>query len=115
MSKKSPPSPATAAAKRKPAASKRPAAPKSPKTKPPRIAKQQSAARPEVALPKKDQLIALLKSASGTTIDAMTHQTGWQAHTVRGVISGVLRKKLGLNVICEKADQGNRYKITASA
>jgi hypothetical protein len=33
---------------------------------------------------------------------------------VRGVISGVLRKKLGLKVICEKTDQGNRYKIAAS-
>ncbi len=114
MSKKSPakPRPTAASGKRR---SAQPPAPKYLKAKPERVAKQQSAHRPEATLPKKDQLITLLQSASGTTIDAMTHQTGWQAHTVRGVISGVLRKKLGLNVICEKTDQGNRYKITASA
>lgn len=113
MSKKSPAITRSAAASGKRKSAQSPA-PKALKAKPERVAKQQSATRPEATLPKKDQLIALLQSASGTTIDAMTHQTGWQAHTVRGVISGVLRKKLGLNVICERTDQGNRYKITAS-
>jgi hypothetical protein len=39
--------------------------------------------------------------------------TSWQAHTVRGTISGVLRKKLGLNVTCQAAsDSGDRaYRI----
>jgi hypothetical protein len=43
--------------------------------------------------------------------------TGWQAHTVRGTISGVLRKKLGLNVTCESsAKSGERvYRIVNSA
>ena len=41
--------------------------------------------------------------------------TGWQPHTVRGVISGVLRKKLRLNVICEKSVESGqgRYRIVA--
>lgn len=115
MTKKSPSTAASAAGKRKPAAPSGKSAPKTLKAKPPRVAEQQSAPGAEATLPKKDQLIALLKAASGTTIDAMASQTGWQAHTVRGVISGVLRKKLGLNVICERTEQGNRYKIAPAA
>ena len=41
--------------------------------------------------------------------------TGWQAHTVRGTISGVLRKRLGLNVECATGDSGARvYRIVAA-
>jgi hypothetical protein len=47
---------------------------------------------------KQAQLIALLRSAEGCSLEHMTEVTGWQAHTVRGTISGVLRKRLGLNV-----------------
>lgn len=45
----------------------------------------------------------------------MTNATGWQAHSVRGVISGVLRKKLGLNVQSATVDGTRRYRIVASA
>lgn len=79
------------------------------------VAKQQSARHTGPALPKRDQLIALLNTPSGTTIEAMTTLTGWQPHTVRGVISAVLRKKLGLNVVCEKTAEGNHYKIIPNA
>lgn len=43
--------------------------------------------------------------------------TGWQAHTVRGTISGVLRKKLGLNVTCvPSTEAGPRlYRIVSPA
>ena len=43
--------------------------------------------------------------------------TGWQAHSVRGAISGVLRKKLGLNVICAPSgpDGERLYRIVKSA
>ena len=45
----------------------------------------------------------------------MTAATGWQPHTVRGTISGVLRKHLGLNVICT-AEAGHRtYRIVEAA
>jgi hypothetical protein len=38
--------------------------------------------------------------------------TGWQAHTVRGAISGMVRKKLGLEVVSEKKADGQRaYRI----
>ena len=62
---------------------------------------------------KQARLIALLRSPKGGTIEQMTALTGWQAHTVRGTISGVLRKRLGLNVACAAAaDDGVRvYRI----
>ena len=64
---------------------------------------------------KKSRLIALLQTSGGCTIAQMTELTGWQPHTVRGVISAVLRKKLGLNVVCEGSASGNTYKIAPAA
>jgi hypothetical protein len=75
------------------------------------------AAPPAPAVPpgasKQARLIVLLQAGPGATIDQMMTLTGWQAHTVRGTISGVLRKKLGLNVACQAAsDSGSRvYRI----
>jgi hypothetical protein len=37
--------------------------------------------------------------------------TGWQAHSIRGFISGTLKKRLGLNVISDTADGLRRYRI----
>lgn len=38
--------------------------------------------------------------------------TGWQLHTVRGAISGMLRKKLGLSVVLARNDSGERvYRV----
>ena len=114
MTKKSSPSATSAGVKRKPTTS----SPKSNstllKTTVKRVATQQSVIQPDASLSKKDQLIALLQSSSGSTIQTMTALTGWQAHTVRGVISAVLRKKLGLHVVCEKSPLGNHYKIVAA-
>ena len=45
----------------------------------------------------------MLRSPDGGTIDQLTRLTGWQPHSVRGVISGALRKRLQLNVICDKS------------
>lgn len=56
---------------------------------------------------KQSQLIALLRSQHGGTIDELTQLTGWQPHTVRGAISGALRKRLKLNVTCV----GSIYRI----
>ena len=49
---------------------------------------------------KQSQLIAVLRSPAGGTIDQLTQLTGWQPHTVRGTISGALRKRLKLHVTC---------------
>jgi hypothetical protein len=39
--------------------------------------------------------------------------TGWQAHSVRGFISGTLGKKMGLTVKSEKRENGSRVYSTA--
>jgi len=58
-------------------------------------------------------LINLLKRKKGATIDEAVEATGWQAHTVRGAISGALKKKLGLTVTSEKVKRcGRVYRIT---
>jgi hypothetical protein len=44
------------------------------------------------------QIIRLLQRAKGASIDDLTEATGWQAHSVRGAISGQLRKRHGLAV-----------------
>ena len=57
-------------------------------------------------------LVDLLKSRSGATIDEAVAATGWQAHSVRGAISGTLKKKLGLAVTSEPIEKRGRvYRI----
>jgi hypothetical protein len=68
-------------------------------------------AKPRVGT-KKTQLIALLETPTGASLDEIVAATGWQAHTVRGAISGTLKKKLGLAVISEKVEgRGRVYRI----
>ena len=68
-----------------------------------------------VGTSKQARLISLLNAAPGATLEQMMSLTGWQAHTVRGTISGVLRKRLGLNVMCVAAEASDprRYRIVA--
>ena len=47
---------------------------------------------------KQAQMIDLLKHPEGATVEQIAAATGWQHHTIRGAISGALKKKLGLNV-----------------
>ncbi len=59
-------------------------------------------------------LIDLLKRKKGATIAEIVAATGWQPHSVRGAISGTLKKKLGLAVTSEKPGNGpRRYRIVA--
>lgn len=61
---------------------------------------------------KQAQLIEMLKSANGATIEEIVQKFGWQAHTVRGAIAGALKKKLGLTVTSEKVEgRGRVYRI----
>ncbi len=61
-------------------------------------------ARAQRAGTKQAQIIAMLQRSEGATISEIVEATAWQAHTVRGVISGVLKKKLGLVVRLTKED-----------
>jgi hypothetical protein len=60
---------------------------------------------------KLDILIQLMQSKSGASIDQLVKATGWQAHSVRGAISGALKKKLGLKVVSERVDEVRVYRI----
>lgn len=64
---------------------------------------------------KQSMLIALLERKLGATMDELLQATGWQPHSVRGVISGVLRKRLGLVVHAELIDGVRHYRIIAAA
>ena len=71
------------------------------------------AARPRVGS-KQAQVIGLLQRPEGATIEEMARAMGWQRHTVRGLISGALKKKLGLGIVSQKTDRGRCYRIGES-
>ena len=56
-------------------------------------------------------LIGLLRRPDGAQIEELVAATGWQAHSVRGAISGSLKKKLGLIVTSTKTEAGRVYRV----
>ncbi len=59
------------------------------------------------------RVIAMISAPEGATLDAIMNATGWQAHTVRGFISGTARSKLGLKVDSTRIDGERTYRIAA--
>jgi hypothetical protein len=53
----------------------------------------------------------LLQSPTGATIEAMMKATGWQPHSVRGFLAGVVRKRLKLKLGSKKVDGNRVYQI----
>ncbi len=68
---------------------------------------------PVAADTKLARLIALLRRRQGATIAELVAATGWQAHSVRGALSGILKKKLGLAVSSEAAEGDRLYRLPA--
>ena len=64
---------------------------------------------------KQDEVIAMLRRSDGATVDEVASATGWQRHTVRGVFSGTLKKKLGLTLASAKEERGRVYRIAEPA
>jgi hypothetical protein len=64
---------------------------------------------------KQDEVIAMLRRAEGATVEEVASATGWQRHTVRGVFSGTLKKKLGLTLASAKEERGRVYRIAEPA
>ena len=60
---------------------------------------------------KTSRVIALLRRPQGATLQAIVKATGWQTHSVRGFISGQLKKKLGLKVRSVKREGKRVYSI----
>jgi hypothetical protein len=71
-----------------------------------------SAKQTERTETKQARILAMLRAPSGATIDAMMHATGWQQHSVRGFLAGVVRKKLGLNLVSAATEGRRLYRIT---
>jgi Protein of unknown function (DUF3489) len=67
-----------------------------------KMAKPAKPALPDKPTPRADtkqaRMIELLKRPEGATVQQIADATGWQHHTIRGAISGALKKKLGLAV-----------------
>ena len=87
-------------------------------TKPARSAKPRKVAaigagkKKTIAQSKSDRVLSLLKQANGATLDELMKATKWQAHSVRGFLSGAVRKRKGLTVLsaCDGAGT-RRYRI----
>ena len=60
-------------------------------------------------------LQALLRRPEGATVPQLVEATGWQAHSVRGAMSGALKKNLGLTIGSEKTEAGRIYRIVEGA
>ena len=65
---------------------------------------------------KTETILSLLERAKGTSLDEIMKATGWQAHSVRGFLSAVVKKKLRLKLMSEEDDRGlRRYRIKPRA
>ena len=85
---------------------------KKPRVKRAAVSERQNPPPPPRAGTKQGVLIRLLQRKSGATIDDIVAATGWQAHSVRGAISGVLKKKLG-RLRCSAARSRTRRRSSA--
>ena len=61
---------------------------------------------------KQSAAIEMLRSPGGATLAALTKVTGWQSHSVRGFLAGVVRKRLKLDLKSAVVDGVRVYQIT---
>jgi hypothetical protein len=97
--------------KTKPKAATRPIARKTAKPASPNRSTPESSKSPSRSATKRERIIAMLRTSAGATIASLVTATEWQQHSVRGFLAGVVRKKLGLNLVSEQTDKGRVYRI----
>ena len=72
-------------------------------------------ARPRPAQGKTAKILTLLMSERGASIEEIMGLTGWQKHSVRGFLTGVVKRQLGLNLVSAKNARGVRlYRVILS-
>jgi Protein of unknown function (DUF3489) len=71
--------------------------------------------QPDARPSKQDEVIAMLRRPEGATVNEVASATGWQRHTIRGVFSGTLKKKLGLTIASANEERGRVYRINGPA
>lgn len=75
-----------------------------------------SAPNSQATSTKQALLVDLLSRGEGASLAEIMAATGWQAHSVRGALSGTVRRKLGLSVISAVEDgRGRVYRIAREA
>ena len=95
----------------KSAKKRRPAKGAAKSAKPAKTAKHSSTVRRGS---KTESVLELLKRPGGVTLKELMKTTGWQAHSIRGFLSGTISKKRGLAVKSTKGKDGERsYSIKA--
>ena len=62
---------------------------------------------------KQTKLLDLLRRPAGATIAALSEVSGWQQHSVRGFLAGVVRKKLGLELVSAVEADQRIYRVIA--
>jgi hypothetical protein len=79
-------------------------------TAPRRRAKRTSKTPPQ-SNSKSETIRSLLARPGGASISELSEATGWQAHSVRGFLSGTMKKKRGLTLVTSKDDGRRRYRL----
>ncbi len=82
---------------------------------PPKKRKTKSKARDPRAKTKKDLIITRLRRKTGVSLNELIDLTGWQAHSVRGFLSGTVKKRLGLKLFAETNGKGERRYFVRTA
>ena len=78
-------------------------------------AKSSGPTKPPNSESKQARVLSMLRSPTGATIAAMMQATGWQQHSLRGFLAGVVRTRLKLKLTSKKVDGTRVYQIAGGA
>ena len=84
-------------------------------TRPSRPAADNATSKKADPVSKQSRVIAMLQSPAGATIATIVKTTGWQQHSVRGFLAGVVRKRLKLKLSSKKVDGDRVYRIAGAS